>query len=220
MRLIDADELKEKLIKIQDDIVSDIVNQKKSRGNAKSDAWKAAYLLVFDEYIKMVDEMPSATCGSNADDFLDAYGKGYSKGRVDALSEAQHIKDYCDSDCDSTKEAAVAITNYLYKHEMRKEQKMENSEMTREEAWNKVIKDLKTLDQEAHDEEFVPLVTGLLVMTTYDLRSDVANGTITYEDKFHMRSLIYDLGCYSINGETIMYLPVYQELTALLRKVL
>ena len=56
MRLIDADELKEKLIKIQ----ADVVDKKVARGNSKSDAWEAAYLLVFDEYIKMVDEMPSA----------------------------------------------------------------------------------------------------------------------------------------------------------------
>lgn len=45
--------------------------------------------------------------------------------------------------------------------------KMNNSEMTRDEIWGKIIKDLKTLDQEAHEhyEDFVPIFTRLLVMT-------------------------------------------------------
>ena len=92
MRLIDADALKEKLLKMQDNTVD------------KSDAWKAAYLLVFDEYIKMLDEMPSATCGFDAYDIFGAYGKGYSKGREDILKEQQQMKDYCKNDRDATYE--------------------------------------------------------------------------------------------------------------------
>ena len=88
MRLIDADELKEKLLKMQ----KDIANEKEPRGNAKSDTWKAAYLLVFDEYIKMLDEMPRVISGRDADAILDAYGKGYSKGREDILKEQQLMK--------------------------------------------------------------------------------------------------------------------------------
>ena len=218
MGLIDADELKEKLIKIQDDIVSDIVNQRESRGNAKSDAWKAAYLLVFDEYIKMLDEMPSETyhyiCNHDCDALYEAYDKGYSKGkddtsydalrraylkgREDTINEYKLLEDYCDNDCNATKEA---------------------KEMTREETWDKVIQDLKTLDQEARDEEFLPLIISLLVMTAEELHTDVIHSSVKQDDKYHMWSLVDDLGCYSIKGETIMYLPVYQELTELMRKV-
>ena len=100
MRLIDADKLKEKLLKMQ----SDIVNGIEPRGNVKSFTWNAAYLLVFDKYIKMVDEMPRVISGSDADAILDAYGKGYSKGREDALSEVQQMKDYCKNDCDTITE--------------------------------------------------------------------------------------------------------------------
>ena len=75
MRLIDADKLKEKLLQTQDDIA----NKKVQRGSTKSDAWTLAYMLILDEYIKKLDEMPSVTCGSNADDILAAYGRGYSK---------------------------------------------------------------------------------------------------------------------------------------------
>lgn len=139
MRLIDADKLKEKLLKMQKDIV-----ESESRGNAKSDTWKVVYLLVFDEYIKMLDKMPMVTPGCDADAILDAYGKGYSKGREDVLKEQQLMKDYCKNDCDAI-------------NEILKEQKMDNSEMARDELWSKVIQNLKILDQEAHDEEVVPL---------------------------------------------------------------
>lgn len=101
MRLIDADVLKGKLLKIQ----ADIVDKKVTRGSSKSDAWIAAYLFILDEYIKMLDEMPRVTPGSDADAILDAildaYGKGYSKGIEDVLSEVQQMKDYCKNDCDT-----------------------------------------------------------------------------------------------------------------------
>ena len=185
MGLIDADELKEKLLKIQ----AGIVNEEVSRGNTKSDAWKAAYLLILDEYIKMLDEMPRVVSGCDADAILDAYGKGYSKGREDALSEVQQMKDYCKNDCDTLKNFWKAMN------------------MTREEIWDKVIQNLKTLD------------AGLIVTMAEKLRTDVIHGTIKQEDKSQMWSLVDDLGYYSIKGQTIKYLPEYQELTTLMRKV-
>lgn len=91
--------------------------------------------------------------------------------------------------------------------------------MTREEIWLKIIQNLKILDQEAHDENYVPYVTDTLVMTALRLYTDDTNGTITQEDKSHMRSLVNDLGCYSIKGKTIRYLPEYQEIKKLIKKV-
>ena len=217
MRLIDADELKEKLLKIQ----ADIVDKKVARGSSKSDAWIVAYLLILDEYIKMIDEMPSAMLDCDA--IYEAYNRGYSKGSDDTLNECDPLytalrRAYLKGREDAINEYHL-LKDYNTLNKMRKEQKMKNSEMTREETWDKVIKDLKTLDQEAHDEEFVPFITGALVMTALRLRTDVIHGTIKQEDKSYMWILVDDLGCYSIKGETIMYLPEYKDLTALLRKV-
>ena len=100
MRLIDADELKEKLLQIQ----KDIANEREPRGNSKSDTWKAAYLLIFDEYIKMLDEMPKVIYTYDCYDIHAAYCKGYSKGREDILSEIQLMRDYCKNDCDALRE--------------------------------------------------------------------------------------------------------------------
>mgnify|MGYP006362158393 CR=1 FL=1 len=100
MRLIDADVLKGKLLKMQ----ADIVDKKVARGSSKSDAWIVAYLLIFDEYIKILDEMPRVISGCDADAILDAYGKGYLKGREDILSEIQLMRDYCKNDCDTLRE--------------------------------------------------------------------------------------------------------------------
>ena len=92
--------------------------------------------------------------------------------------------------------------------------------MTRKEIWDKVIKDLKTLDQEAHDEEYVPLITANLVMTAEQLSTDITHGTVKQDEGYHMWSLVDDLGYYSIKGQTIKYLPEYQELITLMKKVL
>ena len=100
MGLIDAYALKEKLLKIQ----ADIVDKKVARGSSKSDAWIVAYLLILDEYIKMLDDMPRVVSGCDADAILDAYGKGYSKGREDALGEVQQTKDYYENDWDTINE--------------------------------------------------------------------------------------------------------------------
>ena len=100
MRLIDADELKKKLLKIQ----ADIVDKKVARGSSKSDAWIVAYLLILDEYIRMLDEMPSATQHYDCDALYEAHIAGFLKGREDALSEVQLMKDYCENDCDTLRE--------------------------------------------------------------------------------------------------------------------
>lgn len=131
----------------------------------------------------------------------------------------RQMEDYCKNDCDATKEVAMAVTNYLYKHEMWKKQKMENSEMTREEIWIKIIQDSKTLDQEAKDEDYVPYMTDALVLTASQLYLDDTNGYIRKQDKADMWSLIDKLGNYSIKGETIRYLPEYQEIKKLVKKV-
>ena len=219
MRLIDADKLKEKLIKIQ----ANIIDKKVQKGSSVSDAWKAAYLLVFDEYIKMVDEMPSATqhydCNHDCDAIYEAYDKGYSKGRENVLIAEECMKKYCETNRKMEEQAKKQMEDYC-KNDCDTTNKIWKAiKMTKDELWSKVIKDLKTLDQKVHDEEFVPLITAMLVMTACELRTDIIHGTIKQEDKFHMWSLVDDLGCYSIKGETIMYLPVYQELTALMRKV-
>lgn len=104
MRLIDADELKKKLLKIR----ADIVDKKVARGSSKSDAWIVAYLLILDEYIKMLDDMPSATqhcdCNHDCDALYAAHIAGFLKGKEDALSEVQLTKDYCENDCDALRE--------------------------------------------------------------------------------------------------------------------
>ena len=100
MRLIDADELKKKLLKIR----ADIVDKKVARGSSKSDAWIVAYLLILDEYIKMLDEMPSTTQHYDCDALYGSHIAGFLKGREDALSEVQLMKDYCENDCDTLRE--------------------------------------------------------------------------------------------------------------------
>ena len=105
MRLIDADELKKKLLKIR----ADIVDKKVARGSSKSDAWIVAYLLVFDEYIKMLDEMPSATqhydCNHDCDAIYEAYNRGFSKGREMEEQAKKQMEDYCKNDCDALYDA-------------------------------------------------------------------------------------------------------------------
>ena len=119
MRLIDADELKKKLLKMQDDIV----DKKVARGSLKSNPWKAAYLLILDEYIKMLDDMPSATQHYDCDAIYEAYNRGFSKGRENVLIAEECMKqyrdinrkmeeqakkqmeDYCENDCDALYDA-------------------------------------------------------------------------------------------------------------------
>ena len=91
--------------------------------------------------------------------------------------------------------------------------------MTRDEIWLKIIQDLKILNQEAKDEDYVPYMTDALVLTASQLYTDDINGTIKQQDKADMLSLINKLGNYSIKGETIRYLPEYKEMKELVKKV-
>ena len=208
MRLIDADELKEKLLKMQ----SDVVNEREPRGNTKSDTWKAAYLLIFDEYIKILDEIPEVIYTYDCYDILDAYGKGYLKGRDDILSEIQLMRDYCKNDCDTL--------NKIQKEqkEMTKKE-MTKKEITRKEIWSDIIVDSVILDMKAKNEDYVPYMTDALVLTASQLYMDDTNGHIREQDKADMWSLIDKLGNYSIKGEIIRYLPEYKEIKKLVKKV-
>ena len=91
--------------------------------------------------------------------------------------------------------------------------------MTREEIWLKIIQDLKTLYREAKDGYYAPYMINALVLTASLLYIDDTNGHIRKQDKADMWSLIDKLGNYSIKGETIRYLPEYQEIKKLVKKV-
>ena len=91
--------------------------------------------------------------------------------------------------------------------------------MTKDEIWIKIIQDSKALDQKAKDEDYVPYMTDALVLTASQLYLDDTNGHIRKQDKADMWSLIDKLGNYSIKGETIRYLPEYQEIKKLVKKV-
>lgn len=96
---------------------------------------------------------------------------------------------------------------------------MDNSEMTRDELWSKVIQNLKILDKKARNEDYVPYMTDALVMTANQLYTDDTNGVLKQQDKADLWSLIDKLGNYSVKGQTIRYLPEYQELKELIKKV-
>lgn len=96
---------------------------------------------------------------------------------------------------------------------------MDNSEMTRDELWSKVIQNLKILNMKAKNEDYVPYMTDALVMTANQLYTDDTNGVLKQQDKADLWSLIDKLGNYSVKGQTIRYLPEYQELKELIKKV-
>lgn len=58
-----------------------------------------------DEYIKLLNQSPTVINDCDADAILNAYGRGYLKGREDILKEQQQMKDYCKNDCDALHEA-------------------------------------------------------------------------------------------------------------------
>ena len=89
MRLIDADALKEKLLNIQ----ADIANERVSRGSAISDAWKPVYLLILDEYINILDEMPSVTHHYNCNHHCDALREAYHKEFVEDYKSYKERKE-------------------------------------------------------------------------------------------------------------------------------
>lgn len=96
---------------------------------------------------------------------------------------------------------------------------MENSEMTREEIWDKIIQDAKLLDQQAENEEYVPIMTDALVLSLNQMYTDAANGKLKQRDKVDVWSLMSKLGNYSIGDMTIKYLPEYQEIKDILKEI-
>lgn len=91
--------------------------------------------------------------------------------------------------------------------------------MNRDKVWLNIIQDAKLLDEQAENEEYVPIMTDALVMTANQLYTDDANGVLKKQDKADMWSLVDKLGNYSVKGQTIRYLPEYQELKELIKKV-
>lgn len=91
--------------------------------------------------------------------------------------------------------------------------------MDRDKVWLNIIQDAKLLDEQAENEEYVPIMTDALVMTANQLYTDDANGVLKKQDKADMWSLVDKLGNYSVKGQTIRYLPEYQELKELIKKV-
>lgn len=91
--------------------------------------------------------------------------------------------------------------------------------MDRDKVWLNIIQDAKLLDEQAENEEYVPIMTDALVMTANQLYTDDANGVLKQQDKADMWSLVDKLGNYSVKGQTIRYLPEYQELKELIKEV-
>lgn len=91
--------------------------------------------------------------------------------------------------------------------------------MTRKEIWSDILVDSVILNMKAKNEDYVPYMTDALVLTASQLYIDDTNGNISKQDKEDMWSLIDKLGNYSIEGETIRYLPEYKEMKELIKKV-
>lgn len=105
MRLIDADELKDRLIRA---LRIDTVNENAPIGNDKRHTMKIEYKFSFYEIVKMLDEMPSAEqhydCNHDCDALHEAYDRGYSKGfsegREEEKKEVMLLTDHCFGKCD------------------------------------------------------------------------------------------------------------------------
>lgn len=91
--------------------------------------------------------------------------------------------------------------------------------MTRKEIWSDILVDSVILNMKAKNEDYVPYMTDALVMTANQLYTDDANGVLKKQDKADLWSLIDKLGNYSVKGQTIRYLPEYQELKELIKEV-
>lgn len=91
--------------------------------------------------------------------------------------------------------------------------------MTRKEIWSDILVDSVILNMKAKNEDYVPYMTDALVMTANQLYTDDTNGVLKQQDKADLWSLIDKLGNYSVKGQTIRYLPEYQELKELIKKV-
>lgn len=86
--------------------------------------------------------------------------------------------------------------------------------------WLNVIQDAKLLDQQAENEDYVPIMTDALVLSLNQMYTDAANGDLKDQNKKDIWSLIDKLGNYSIGGYTIKFLPEYQEIKDILKEIL
>lgn len=86
--------------------------------------------------------------------------------------------------------------------------------------WLNVIQDAKLLDQQAENEDYVPIMTDALVLFLNQMYTDVANGDLKDQNKKDIWSLIDKLGNYSIGGYAIKFLPEYQEIKDILKEIL
>ena len=92
--------------------------------------------------------------------------------------------------------------------------------MVDDNKWLNVIQDAKLLDQQAENEDYVPIMTDALVLSLNQMYTDAANGELKDQDKKDIWSLIDKLGNYSIGGYTIKFLPEYQEIKDILKEIL
>lgn len=91
--------------------------------------------------------------------------------------------------------------------------------MVDDNKWLNVIQDAKLLDQQAENEEYVPIMTDALVLSLNQMYTDAANGKLKQRDKVDVWSLMSKLGNYIIGGMTIKYLPEYQEIKDILKEI-
>lgn len=92
--------------------------------------------------------------------------------------------------------------------------------MVDDNKWLNVIQDAKLLDQQAENEDYVPIMTDALVLSLNQMYTDAANGELKDQDKKDIWSLIDKLGNYSVGGYTIKFLPEYQEIKDILKEIL
>ena len=92
--------------------------------------------------------------------------------------------------------------------------------MVDDNKWLNVIQDAKLLDQQAENEDYVPIMTDALVLSLNQMYTNAANGDLKDQNKKDIWSLIDKLGNYSIGGYTIKFLPEYQEIKDILKEIL
>ena len=92
--------------------------------------------------------------------------------------------------------------------------------MVDDNKWLNVIQDAKLLDQQAENEDYVPIMIDALVLSLNQMYTDAANGELKDQDKKDIWSLIDKLGNYSVCGYTIKFLPEYQEIKDILKEIL
>lgn len=92
--------------------------------------------------------------------------------------------------------------------------------MVDDNKWLNMIQDAKLLDQQAENEDYVPIMTDALVLSLNQIYTDAANGDLKDQNKKDIWSLIDKLGNYSIGGYTIKFLPEYQEIKDILKEIL